>query len=374
MFLGCDKKFSRPDSLTTHTKTHSNIRPYICSVEGCPKAYYHARSLKKHELAHESKQGNGVLRGAGAVHGAVHAVHGAVSTSSLDKPGDATLMSTVAQSHRAHYSSHPYHPDYTRQKHRRHLSQSSSGISGPASSLSPPALSPVSAAYTAQPQLVSVLDPSLALGVGPLGTNPTNKGSQNAVPMAGVVTAFGQAVGSFNTALLTPALSTHSSTSSVPTLSMVMGTTTPVATDGGMVMMEPMYQTQGNGLISDAPTQTMTPSGSPGFQPAAPSTILRSPTPTTVPMNMPMSISMTVSGISHPHSTAMLPTMTVPTPMINMAMVQDGASGSNLYVVTNDPHTGINTGIIPSSMDTTLVIQPGADLGYGPMPVDPHHM
>ncbi|KAI8595497.1 hypothetical protein EDD21DRAFT_289816, partial [Dissophora ornata] len=50
--IGCDKKFSRPDSLTTHTKTHSNVRPYICQVKGCTKAYYHARSLKKHELAH----------------------------------------------------------------------------------------------------------------------------------------------------------------------------------------------------------------------------------------------------------------------------------------------------------------------------------
>lgn len=49
----CEKKFSRPDSLTTHIKTHSNVRPFVCSFQGCGKAYYHSRSLKKHEKIHE---------------------------------------------------------------------------------------------------------------------------------------------------------------------------------------------------------------------------------------------------------------------------------------------------------------------------------
>lgn len=52
--LGCGKRFSRPDSLTTHVKTHSNVRPFICPVKGCQKAYYHSRSLKKHEKTHEN--------------------------------------------------------------------------------------------------------------------------------------------------------------------------------------------------------------------------------------------------------------------------------------------------------------------------------
>jgi hypothetical protein len=51
-FKGCGKRFSRPDSLTTHIKTHSNVRPYVCSFKGCKKAYYHSRSLKKHERTH----------------------------------------------------------------------------------------------------------------------------------------------------------------------------------------------------------------------------------------------------------------------------------------------------------------------------------
>lgn len=45
---GCNKTFSRPDSLSTHIKTHSDIRPYLCSMPGCEKAYFHSRSLRKH--------------------------------------------------------------------------------------------------------------------------------------------------------------------------------------------------------------------------------------------------------------------------------------------------------------------------------------
>lgn len=37
------------DSLATHAKIHSNVRPYLCE---CGKAYYHLRSLRKHEKSH----------------------------------------------------------------------------------------------------------------------------------------------------------------------------------------------------------------------------------------------------------------------------------------------------------------------------------
>ncbi|KAJ2963776.1 hypothetical protein NQZ79_g1225 [Umbelopsis isabellina] len=42
-----------PDSLDIHIKTHSNVRPFKCTYECCTKAYYHARSLKKHEKIHQ---------------------------------------------------------------------------------------------------------------------------------------------------------------------------------------------------------------------------------------------------------------------------------------------------------------------------------
>lgn len=51
---GCDKRFSRPDSLNTHVKTHSSIRPFACLFENCTKAYFHSRSLRKHTKSHET--------------------------------------------------------------------------------------------------------------------------------------------------------------------------------------------------------------------------------------------------------------------------------------------------------------------------------
>ncbi|KAG0190251.1 hypothetical protein DFQ28_002288 [Apophysomyces sp. BC1034] len=50
---GCDKRFSRLDSLNTHIRTHSDVRPYVCPFQGCGKAYFHSRSLRKHTKSHD---------------------------------------------------------------------------------------------------------------------------------------------------------------------------------------------------------------------------------------------------------------------------------------------------------------------------------
>ncbi|KAI8093168.1 Gli-3 product/segment polarity gene cubitus interruptus-like protein [Halteromyces radiatus] len=54
---GCQRRFSRLDSLVTHKKVHSNIRPFQCKVPDCTKAYFHARSLRKHLRCHTVPSG-----------------------------------------------------------------------------------------------------------------------------------------------------------------------------------------------------------------------------------------------------------------------------------------------------------------------------
>ncbi|KAF9156712.1 Zinc finger protein glis2 [Mortierella sp. AD010] len=374
---GCDKKFSRPDSLTTHTKTHSNVRPYVCTVDGCTKAYYHARSLKKHELAHESKQSSGALRGSGS------------TSAPSDRSGDAGAANTVgAQQHRTHHS-HPYHPDYTggssRAKHKRNQSQSIAAAAATAAALAGSVVSTVStatttsaissAAYSPQPILAPIPDALLTAGVNSICTTSPDASAPNQVSLAGNGGAgYGQTIMGFNTAMMTPTLSTHSPTSSISAMSMVMGNGSVSGTDGGALMMEPMYQSHSNGLASaDGGSQILTPSGSPGFQAEIiPTGTLRSPTPTNVgmAMSLPMTMAMTVSSISMAHPTpAMLSNMAVSAPGISMPMMQNNGSGGNIYLVSDQ------LSVAPSALDASgLSSQMSSDLGYAPMPVDPQQM
>lgn len=46
-----------PSRLTkTHMKTHLPVRPHLCTEHGCNKAYFHARSLRKHLKSHASRR------------------------------------------------------------------------------------------------------------------------------------------------------------------------------------------------------------------------------------------------------------------------------------------------------------------------------
>jgi len=49
----CTKTFTRHDSLEAHVKAaHSNMRPYVCTHEGCNKAYSNSSQLLQHSRLH----------------------------------------------------------------------------------------------------------------------------------------------------------------------------------------------------------------------------------------------------------------------------------------------------------------------------------
>ncbi|KAG0374237.1 hypothetical protein BGX24_010643 [Mortierella sp. AD032] len=357
---GCDKKFSRPDSLTTHTKTHSNHRPYSCPVEGCPKAYYHARSLKKHELAHETKRGghHRALRGPGSNATAQSSSSADASSSSTATVSTSAAAPPQQQQQYSHFN-HPYHPDFTsgsgraakHHGHQRQLSQSAG----------------FNLALTSDPVVVTGM---LSAGSVSSGTNSPSPGGMG--PGLGFNPGFNPSM-----TIIKPSLSNHSSTSSVPSLSMVMSNASLGSIDGQQTPMgvnpafhhqqHPQGHAQGVHVVSMPSTNTShqtTPAGSPGFQSAAvPSSTLTGPLPppgtnTTVPltipmtmtMPMPMGMGMSMNGVdlqgvsSPPAPLPVMPTMpAMPPAALHLSMVhpQGGlesmtptsVSGNTLYTI-----------------------------------------
>ncbi|KAG0272034.1 hypothetical protein BGZ95_000091 [Linnemannia exigua] len=369
---GCDKKFSRPDSLTTHTKTHSNHRPYSCPMEGCSKAYYHARSLKKHELAHETKRGghHRALRGPGS-NATAQSSSGDASNSSTATVSTSAAAPPQQQQQYSHYN-HPYHPDFTsgsgratkHHGHQRQLSQSTG----------------FNLALTSDPAVVTGM---LSAGSVSSGTNSPSPG--------GMGTGLGFNPG-FNPSMtiIKPSLSNHSSTSSVPSLSLVMSNASLGSIDGQQTPMSanpafhhqqhPQSHAQGVHVVSMPSANTShqtTPAGSPGFQSAAvPSSILTSPpppppgintsVPLTVPMSMgmpmPMDMGMSMNGVdlqgvsSPPAPMPVMPVMPAMPPAalhLNMvhpqggleAMTPTAANGNTLYTIMP---TGPMGAVVPS--------------------------
>jgi len=47
----CDSKFATPNELKTHSRSHSEARPFPCVVPGCNRAFKDAAKLKRHVLA-----------------------------------------------------------------------------------------------------------------------------------------------------------------------------------------------------------------------------------------------------------------------------------------------------------------------------------
>lgn len=50
----CDKRFTRPSSLQTHTYSHTGEKPYVCTVEGCGRQFSVVSSLRRHRKVHKN--------------------------------------------------------------------------------------------------------------------------------------------------------------------------------------------------------------------------------------------------------------------------------------------------------------------------------
>ncbi|PUU81142.1 hypothetical protein B9Z19DRAFT_1099881 [Tuber borchii] len=51
----CDKRFTRPSSLQTHTYSHTGEKPFACEVDGCGRKFSVVSNLRRHKKVHSTK-------------------------------------------------------------------------------------------------------------------------------------------------------------------------------------------------------------------------------------------------------------------------------------------------------------------------------
>lgn len=52
----CDKRFTRPSSLQTHTYSHTGEKPYVCAEDGCGRRFSVVSNLRRHKKVHQGKK------------------------------------------------------------------------------------------------------------------------------------------------------------------------------------------------------------------------------------------------------------------------------------------------------------------------------
>jgi hypothetical protein len=245
------------------------------------------------------------------------------------------------------------------------------------------------------------MTPDTVMPAGLLTTSNLSSGTNSPSPGAMVATS-GYSPGLNTTTVIKPAMSNHSSTSSVPSLSMVMNSNSMSELDNqGIMSINPTFPQQpsnlgvaGMVLSSGATGHHIAPTGSPGFQTTMSSNSLTGPTQISASMNnignsgasmsmdLPMAVEMTMTmpmnsmnghgvnpspSVLSPHPPTDANMSMAPTVLGDMASVQSASilDGSTMYRM--DPCQQMVSSMMPlGSIEMTISDPAHAAPGGGP--------